>query len=292
MQALWMLLASFCFASMSAALKLAASDYSLAEIVFFRGLPTVVVLLAVARLKGYAMRPEHWRLHAVRNISGQGAMWMSFYALAALPLATATTLNYTAPLFIAVSLIAFYGLRPHPARIAAVVLGFAGVVLLLRPTISAQQWVPALVGLISGAVSAVAYLQIRALGRAGEPEWRTVLFFSMAACLTGLLAMPLFPSHAYTPRGIALLLAVGIAGLVAQLAMTRAFGKGSTLLSASLQYTTIVFSAIWGLLVWDDRLPWMAWVGMALIVASGLLSTFLTARLEAQPKANAEPSRP
>jgi S-adenosylmethionine uptake transporter len=279
-QALWMLVASLGFALMGALIKLAADRYSLAEIVVFRGLPTLVLMVGYAWLRKLPLRPDHWRLHAARNGAGQAAMWMSFYALAALPLATATTLNYTAPLFIAIGLMVFYGLRPHPARLAAIAIGFVGVVLLLRPTLAAEHWLPGLVGLVSGAVSAVAYLQIRALGRAGEPEWRTVLYFSLSACVTGLIAMPFFESHAYTPGGVALLTGVGLAGLVGQWSLTRAFGRGSTLLSASLQYTTIVFAAIWGIVLWNDRLPWMAWTGMALIVASGLLSTFLTAKLD------------
>lgn len=72
------------------------------------------------------------------------------------------------------------------------------------------------------------------------------------------------------------LIGLGLSGLVGQLAMTRAFGYGSTLLTAALQYTTIIFAALLGIMFWGDRQDALAWAGMGLVIGSGLLSTWRT----------------
>src|SRR5690606_33155014 len=154
-----------------------ASDLqaSLSQIVVFRGAPSVFLLLGWALSTRRSLRPKSWRLHMVRNIMGVSSMWMGFFAISTLPLATAVSLNYTAPLFIAGWMLARDWKQRDGMRTLAVLLGFAGVVAILRPSIGAEQTVGALVGLMAGASSAVAMMQVRSLGRIGEPEWRTVL---------------------------------------------------------------------------------------------------------------------
>src|SRR5690606_18012441 len=122
----------------------------------------------------------------------------------------------------------------------------------------------------------VAMMQVRSLGRIGEPEWLTVLLFSCFVCLTGGVGLAVDGWPTIGLEGWMTLIGVGMFGLVGQLALTRAFGLGSALLTAALQYTTIVFAAVLAAVLWDDMPDWMAWCGMALIIASGLLSTWRT----------------
>src|SRR5690625_5177690 len=276
MQALWMLFACAMFALMGAGIKL-SSDFgaSLPQIILFRGLPSVVVLLVWAISTRKRLQPVSWKFHIWRNLSGVTAMWLSFFALSNLPLATAFSLNYTSPLFIAGWMLVSGG-RRDAVRSLAVLLGFIGVVAILRPSIGHEQFVADLVGLCGGALTAVAMLQIRQLGQIGEPEWRTVLIFSLVVCSTSVVGLLLHGWH--TPSGSALwaLVGQGSAGLFAQLAMTRAFGHGSTLLTAALQYATIVFATLLGVLLWRDTPDTLVWVGILLIIGSGLLSTWRT----------------
>src|SRR5690606_38333754 len=139
-----------------------------------------------------------------------------------------------------------------------------------------DQFLAGLLGLGSGGLGVVAMLQVRQLGRVGEPEWRTVLIFSSCVCLTS--AVGLGTQGWSLPQPIAWLglVGLGVSGLVGQLAMTRAFGYGSTLFTAALQYTTIIFAAMLGIVFWGDRPDVLAWAGMALIIGSGLLSTWRT----------------
>ncbi|MBV7487022.1 DMT family transporter [Bordetella sp. BOR01] len=280
MQALWMLVASAMFAMMGSFVKLATEHgASLPQIVLFRGFPSVILLLLWARAARQSIIPTSWRLHLWRNVAGVTSMWLGFFCISHLPLATATSLNYTAPLFIACWMLGWGGAQRDPVRIAAVALGFGGVIAVLRPSINDDQWLAALFGLGAGAMSAVAMLQIRQLGRIGEPEWRTVLFFSLAVCLSSTAGLGIEGWGHADPAGYAALVGVGLAGLFGQLTMTRAFGVGSALLTAALQYSTIIFAALLGMGLWGDRPDNLAWAGMSLIIAAGLLSVWRTMRM-------------
>ena len=277
MQSLWMLLACLMFAIMGACIKTASGlDASMSQIVLFRSLPSVLLLLGWAIATRKQVAPTSWRLHLWRNVSGVASMWLGFYALSQLPLPTAISLNYTAPLFIAGWMLGWGGSQRDPVRIIAVVCGFIGVLGILRPSIEHDHFLAALAGLSAGALGAVAMMQIRQLGRVGEPEWRTVLIFSTAACLTGLSGTAGEGWNYLSLPAWAALIGVGLSGLVGQLAMTRAFGLGSALLTAALQYSTIIFASILGVVFWGDRPDLMAWGGMALIIGSGMLSIWRT----------------
>ncbi|ANN77206.1 DMT family transporter [Bordetella flabilis] len=279
MQALWMLLASIMFAIMGSCVKLATEhNASLSQVVLFRGLPSVVLLLLWARAARQSVIPTVWKLHLWRNLSGVTSMWLGFFALAHLPLATATSLTYTSPLFIAAWMLGWGGAQRDLVRILSVALGFLGVIAVLRPSIGEDQWLAALLGLGSGGAAAVAMMQIRELGRIGEPEWRTVLFFSAAVCLSSVAGLWTEGWGRADATGYAALTGIGLAGLFGQLAMTRAFGLGSALLTAALQYTTIIFAALMGTVFWQDHLDDLAWLGMGLIIVAGLLSIWRTMR--------------
>ncbi|WP_322997331.1 DMT family transporter [Castellaniella sp.] len=277
MQSLWMLLACAMFAMMGALVKVATDlGATLPEIVLFRGVPSVLLLFFWARATRRSIRPSSWRLHVWRNLSGIGSMWLGFFALSLLPLPTAISLNYTAPLFIAGWLLFFGGAQKDPIRVLAVLAGFLGVLGVLRPSVQQDQWLAALAGLGAGGLAAIAMMQIRQLGRIGEPEWRTVLLFSIGVCISGGLGVGIQGWQTSDVLALSSLIGLGVAGLIGQLTMTRAFGLGSTLLTAALQYTTIIFAALIGILAWGDRPAPLAWAGMVLIIASGLLSVWRT----------------
>ena len=161
-------------------------------------------------------------------------------------------------------------------------VGFAGVALILRPTIEEQQLWHGLMGLLSGVIAATAYLQVTALGRAGEPEYRIVFYFSVGGVAAGALTLLWtggFHSHSW--RGAGLLLAVGVLATAAQLMMTRAYSTGRTLVNASLQYLGIAWSFGYGVFIFGDRVTALALSGMLLIVAAGVSATLLRSRSSA-----------
>ncbi len=283
MSAPWLMVgASYLFATMGVCVKLASATYTAGEIVFYRGLVGALVITGLTRWRGGSLRTPVPAMHFWRSAVGVGSLMLWFYAIGALPLATAMTLNYMSSVWMALFLIGGAVLlgsaRVHGRLVAAVLVGFAGVALVLRPTIDDRQLWHGLAGLVSGMLAALAYLQVTALGRAGEPESRIVFYFSLGSMVAGAATMLVHGASAHTATGLALLLAIGTLATVAQMMMTRAYAIGRTLSNASLQYLGIVFAFVYGVLLFDDPVTWMALAGMALIVAAGITATLLRAR--------------
>ena len=289
MQSVWMVAAAMLFSLMGVAVKLASSQYNTWEIVAYRGLVGVAImggLIAMRARRGGAsvidaLSTRYLVMHLRRSVSGTVSLSLWFLAIAGLPLATAMTINSSSPLFIG-AWVAFLALRSGERIDRGMTLalgsGFVGVLLLLQPTFNADQWGYAIVGTTSTIFTAVAYLSVKALGQVGEPDTRIVFYFSFFNLLAGLIGSALFGFHGHDARGIALLAGVGLTGTLAQLAVTRAFGFGGTLLTANLGYTGIVFSTAWGYLVFGDQLHLSNALGMTIIVASSVIATVMTAR--------------
>jgi S-adenosylmethionine uptake transporter len=279
---LLMLGAALLFAVMGVCVKWASAQYSAGELVFYRSLVGALFIAAVARMRGNSLRTAMPAMHFWRSASGVCSLTLWFYALGGLPLATAMTLNYMSSVWMALFLLGgavLLGAARVDGRLVATVLtGFAGVALVLRPTLEQQQLWHGLAGLLSGLVAALAYLQVTALGRAGEPEERIVFYFSIGGLIVGALWMLLQGANAHTPGGLGLLLAIGLLATIAQMMMTRAYRIGRTLSNASLQYLGIVFSFAFGVLLFNDPVTGMALVGMALIIVAGLAATLLRSR--------------
>ena len=282
MQSLWMLVSAFFFALMAACVKFTSAHYGTAEIVFFRSLVGVLVLFGYARMSGQSLASSVAGMHLRRSAIGVTALGLWFYAIGELPLGTAMTLNFSSPLFsttfvVGAAIIA--GRRISWLTAACVATGFVGVVLILQPSFGAGHETPALLGLLSGFFSAVAYWHVRELGRIGEPEWRTVFYFSLCGCALGLAgALPAGLTRNHTPESLAMLLAVGVCATLAQLTMTRAYGRGRTVLIANLQFSAIVFAALFGMMLFGDRIALAGWLGIGIIIASCIGATALVAR--------------
>ena len=164
----------------------------------------------------------------------------------------------------------------RPALSSAILLGFCGVILLLHPTLAQDQLIPGLIGLISGLLAGIAYLNVKQLGLRGEPEWRVVFYFSLIAAIGSGVGMLLGTIHPITTLGLFILLGLGSTATLAQLAMTRAYRTGKTLVAGSLSYSTVIFASIFGMILWGETLPLMGWIGIGFIIAGSVLSLKLT----------------
>ncbi|MGJ7520260.1 DMT family transporter [Variovorax sp. LT1P1] len=308
MQALWMVLGALLFATMGLCVKIASVWFTSAELVFYRGLIGIVFLWLLARNLGVSLGTRYPGMHAWRSLIGVVSLGAWFYAIAHLPLATAVTLNYMSSVWIAAFLVggALLAWVPVPGRdgkiarpplqgplILTVLAGFAGVVLMLKPSVGGDQGFAGLMGLLSGLTAAFAYMQVVALSRAGEPEARTVFYFAVGSAVAGGLVAAIegfTPFSEWTFAHAIWLLPVGVLAAGGQLCMTRAYAtaksESGTLLVANLQYSGIVFAAFYGVVLFGDRIDALGWAGMALIIGSGIAATFL--RQRSLPKAPAE----
>ncbi|MBN8436508.1 MAG: DMT family transporter [Candidatus Accumulibacter sp.] len=290
MQSLWMLLASLLFACMGVCVKLAAATHSAVEIVFFRSVLSLLLMYALVRLRGVSLQTPHWRWQISRGAIGFAALCAYFWAITLLPLATAVTLNYTSAIFLAVYL-ALSGMRLNVGIVAALSLGLGGVGLLLKPTLHAEQWLGGVTGLASGVLAGMAYFSVRELGSRGEPETRTVFYFSLVSSVCASVWLLFCEIHPWDLRSGALLFGVAAFATAAQLAMTHAYAGSRTLLAAALAYSTVVFASVFGMLLWNEAHDGWTWLAMALIVISGLTATHFSPGSPAT-RSSAPPDQP
>ncbi len=285
--------AALAFAVMGAIIKQVSAWHSAFEIVFYRGLVSALLVGGWVALTGRSVRTGRPGLHATRSLIGTTAMACWFSTFGALPLATSVTLNYTSPLFIALAVAAagwWHG-RRAPMRgllYLAIAASFAGVLMILRPAIEQDQAGVLMIGLLSGMLAALVYLQVRRLSQLGEPDWVVVFWFAVTNVLFGAVAATLQGWHPVQLRNLAPLLLIGTLASVGQMMMTRAFGRGRTLLTANLQYLGVIFATVIGWTVFDDRFEWIELAGIALIVASGAVATRVSSAASA---AEAAPAR-
>jgi len=269
---LWMLVAALCFAIMGALVKIGAQKFSSPELVFYRslfGLITIWLYIAINKLP---LATPVMGKHMTRALVGFASLVLFFYAIAHLPLATAITLNYTSPLFLAVFMPLLLYEKPGKVLLFALIIGFIGVSLLLKPTFNQENWFAGLMGLLSGLGAALAYVHVKQLGQLNEPDWRTVFYFTLVSAV-GAGAWMLFDSfHYVTWQDLTVLLGLGFSATIAQLAMTRAYRTGDTLVVASLAYVTVLLASFLGIIWWDEHLSLDAWLAIGLIILSGVIS--------------------
>jgi drug/metabolite transporter (DMT)-like permease len=129
------------------------------------------------------------------------------------------------------------------------------------------------IGLLSGAIAAWAYVSVRTLARAGEPDSRIVFWFGLVGTVgCGVWQVAFATLHPITYENGWLLLGVGVSATLAQLAMTRAYRLGNTLVVSALSYSNLVFGAVFTYAIWQQDLAPFEWLGMAVIIVSGLLA--------------------
>jgi drug/metabolite transporter (DMT)-like permease len=265
---LWMLVAGLLFGCMGVFVKLGAPYFSHIELVFYRSFAGLLIVYLIMRQQRVSVATQHWRSHLWRGVSGTVALALFFYCITVLPLATAVTLNYTSPLFLTLLMVIMYKDKFHLPMTTAIGLGFCGVVLLLHPTMQREQVLPGLLGLASGFLAGIAYINVKQLGILGEPALRTVFYFTLIATVGSGVWMLFGTVHAITPHVVPILLGLGSTATVAQLAMTHAYRTGNTLVVGSLAYSTIVFASLFGMLMWHELIP--------LDISGGVLSLWLT----------------
>ncbi len=285
MQAFWMVLAAFFFATMGVGVKVASGSFNTFELVFYRGLVGLAFVGLILRARGTSLRTPVPMMHAWRCLVGVLSLMAWFYSIAHLPLATAMTLNYMSSIWIGAFLAGgaiIYGQSARQGPMMATILaGFAGVVMMLRPTLQQDHLFAGLIGLLSGIGAALAYMQVTALGKVGEPEGRTVFYFALGSTVAAAIAL-LFTG--FTPwatvhwQAAAWLVPIGILASLGQWCMTRAYSRGATLLVANLQYAGVVFAAAYSLTLFGDQIAFVGWAGMGLIVLSGVTATALRTR--------------
>ncbi len=282
-----MLLAALGFALMGALVKLGATKFSSSELVFYRSLFGLFTVYLYMRTQKVSMATPVLFKQLSRALVGFASLVLFFYAIAKLPLATAITLNYTSPLFLAILSPLLLKEPLKKTLLFALVIGFAGVSLLLKPSLTSGNGLAASLGLLSGLGAAWAYVHVKQLGQLQEPDTRTVFYFTLVSTLiagawlllasqlrfiNGINPLLLTGFHRLSWQDMLLLVGLGATATVAQLAMTRAYRTGDTLVVASLAYSTVVLASLLGVVCWGEHLGLNDGLAITLVVLSGLIS--------------------
>ena len=278
----------FLFSLMVLFVKLASRYYTSFEIISFRGFVGAICLLVYQQLAhGHGlsfMKTSHFGMHMWRSFIGCMSMICWFYGIAHLTLSLSNTISYMSSIWMALFIIASSMMtgqgKPDPKLIFTILIGFTGIVVIMRPSDNDLNMWACFIVLLSSIFTALAYLQVAALGRIGEPTQRTVFYFCMFGAIFGLLCAALNPKgfSPFSWAGIGWMLPIGILAMLAQLFLTTAYTKGNALVNASLQYLGLVFVIVFDWILgeqWPDKLTWL---GMILVVLSGLLATILRSK--------------
>lgn len=252
------------------------------EVLFWRQIITVPILLGWLALRGRVGRLATRRLpaHFTRALMGAVGMGFTFGAPVLLPLAEAVTLGFTTPIF-AVIFSAFL-LREHigPYRWTAVLLGFCGVLVVARPDGHLPLF-GSLVGLGAGLMVALISIQVRDLTRTDEPLSIVFWFAALSAPVLALF-LPYYASS-HTAEQWWLLGAIGVLGCVGQLLLTASLRFGQVATVIVMDYSALAWATFYGWTIWDEVPGPSTWLGAPLILAAGLIIVWREHRLGKQP---------
>ncbi len=282
-----MVAAIFLFSTMNAMIKWLGDTYPVSQIVFFRAVfalvaiwPLIAAAGGVASLK--TGRP--WG-HAWRCAAGVAAMTCGFTAITLLPLANAVALGFTAPLFTTLLGVIILGERVRWRRTLALIVGFAGVMIMLRPDAAGAAdgltngGLPlgSVLALTGACLAALAMISIRRLSTT-EPSTTIVFYFMVAAALASGLVLP-FQFVMPDPADAALLIAIGLIGGIAQVLLTQAYRQAPVAVIAPFDYTAMIWATAWGFLIWGEVPDLFVAIGALVVVASGVYITLREIKL-------------
>lgn len=267
--AIFIVISEAMFASMGACVKELSNSLPNEMVVFLRNFFGLLLLSPlILRSRASLLQTEILPLHLLRAVAGVSAMYCFFYALGNLYLADGMLLKMTAPLFM--PLIAWFWLGERAKRLTlmAIPVGFIGVALVISPE-GNFNWV-ALIGLLGGALAALAKVTVRRLGRS-EPTTRVVCYFALFA--TPISAIPLLWAW-QTPNlnQIGLGLLIGLLGATGQFFLSRGYAVASASIASPFTYFSVIFGATYGYLIWGETLSATFIAGALLIAVAGIMA--------------------
>lgn len=267
---LYMLAAVALFALMDAGLKLLAPHYPALQVATLRGASALPLVLgwSLVSIGARGLLRVHWPLHLLRGGLGVTMMAGFVYGLRTLPLSTAYAISFIAPLLVTAMAVPILGEKVGPRRWGAILVGLAGVLVVLRPTGQGMLTLGGLAILLAAVCYAASAITVRVLAQRDSTQ--AMVFWLMLILVVGGGALswhewaPIQARHWWVIAGI------GAVGTMAQVLLTEAFRRGEASMIAPFEYTALVWGVMLDVALWQVLPDGMTWVGAAIIVASGL----------------------
>lgn len=279
----WVLVSCACFSVMGSLVKLLSDDLNSFQVVFFRCAAGFLIMVPLALYTGgfRALRTEAMPMHVARALAGFAAMSCGFYALSHLPLATVTAITFTKPLFLVLIAALFLGETVRWRRWSATLVGFIGVLIILRP--GTAELDPAMVVALGQALFiATALALIRGMPKS-ETNLTVLLYFAvLSTALSVGPAIMVWQTPSLQELGIAV--AMGVIGVGAQAALVQGYRIGEASALAPLDYSRLLFATLLGLVIFAEIPDLWTFVGAGVVVASTVYITHREAKLDLPAK--------
>ncbi|ADO43852.1 DMT family transporter [Ketogulonicigenium vulgare] len=262
------------FLIMASMVKYVSDEIPSGESVFFRSIfaaPVIIIWLMMRGELRTGLKTANPMGHLMRGIIGTSSMMFGFAAIALLPLPEATAIGYAAPLLVVILAAVLLRERVRKFRISAVVMGLAGVLIVLWPSLGAEGGSPIGVTLALCAAFFAALVQIIVRKLVDSESTASIVFwFSISSAALSLLTVPwgwVMPS----PFQFTLLVLVGVTGGVAQILMTSAYRYADASLIAPFEYVSMLFALIVGYFIFSEVPTITMLIGAAIIIAAGIM---------------------
>ena len=267
------------FSTMDALVKWLSADYPTWQIMFFRSSVALVpIAIFVAMAGGWqVLRTRRPMLHALRSLIGVSAMGCAFYGIGQLPLADAMAIFHAAPILMTALSVPLLGERVGIRRWSAVVIGFLGVLLVVKPGSDVFSH-GALYMMAAAFFVGLGTNLIRILTRTEDPACITFYFTFTATLVSGALSL-MWGWQRPPVVDLLLLMAVGVLGGCAQYLMTLSFKNAEIGLVSPLKYLMIVIGGVIGYQVWGEIPDQISLLGIAIIMSAGGYTMHREARL-------------
>lgn len=266
---MYMMAAVLIFSVLNILIKWCSTRYSVVEVAFFRNLFALVPAAVLIATHGGPGLLHTARLgsHVTRGLIGVAGMTLTFVSFQLLPIADAVALGFAAPLFLTALSVPLLGERVGIHRWSAVLVGFAGVVIMARPT-GAMINAGTMAAIGAAMFSALAMISVRRLSRTEHPA-TIIFYFALTGTIVTGLALPFFWT-APDMLGMAVMATIGLVGGMAQYCVTLAFRLAPAVVVSPLNYTAIVWASVLGFAIWGEipTLPVLA--GAAIVILSGI----------------------
>jgi drug/metabolite transporter (DMT)-like permease len=265
-----MLAAVGLFSIMDAGLKILSPHYPAMQVAALRGLSSLPLIVVYVAWRGQlpSMLRVRWSLHVLRGVLAVTMLASFTFALRTLPLAEAYSIFFVAPLLITVLSMPFLGERVGRARWWAIVVGFVGVLVVLRPTGAGMYSLAGLAVLAAAACYSISAITVRIIGRTDNNE--SLVFWMVLMLSVGASALAAPHWTAIQSQHWPVIAGIGVIGFVAQLAITEAFRRGEASFNAPLEYSALAWGAGLDWLLWKTLPDAITLIGAGIIVASGI----------------------
>ena len=269
---LWMIFGSVCFGTMNALVKWTSFHADVWMIIMVRSAVIAFAVAIFAASRGLSLKVSDKRTMLLRCVVGLTAMILYFTALGRIPIGQAVTLQYTAPLFVA--LLSGRVIRERVEPVVALLVGtaFAGIVLIVSPDLSSIDS-DALLALGSGFFAAMAYMYVRELRNTDSAS--SVVFWFAAFSVAGSIFQALPDVAGLEWKTIAALIGIGIGAGGGQVGITMAYHRANAAWVSAFSYLTVIVATFYGFTLFNESLGVSDWLGGLLIVGSGIALIFM-----------------